>query len=97
RLVYCLVVLGVATVISGWWYVRNWGLYGDPFGLAAFRGEFMTQPFDSVSPAAWAGALAQLHDSFWARFGWMNVTAPAWVIGLVVAIELGGLAGLLLL
>lgn len=91
----CLIVLGTAALICGWWYARNWRLYGDPLGLAVFRAEFATQPFEPGRPAAWRDALAQLHDSFWARFGWMNVAAPAWATALFAVIELAGLLGLL--
>jgi len=90
-----LIVLMTAALVAGWWYMRNWRLYGDLLGLAAFRGEFATQPFRIGSPAAWAAALAQLHASFWARFGWMNVAPPAWALWLIGAIELIGLAGLI--
>ena len=76
-----LLAFGVTTaLVSGWWYARNWRLYGDLFGLAAFQAEFITQSFDATSAAAWIAALAQLHGSFWARFGWMNVAPPGWVI-----------------
>lgn len=88
-----LLLLGAAALLSGWWFARNWRLYGDPLGLAAFQAEFRTQAFDPRSPAAWAGALAQLHDSFWARFGWMNVAPPAWVPRCYLALELLALAG----
>lgn len=88
-----LVALAVAALVCGWWYWRNLALYGDPLGLAVFQAEFAGQPFDPGSLAAWRGALAQLHGSFWARFGWMNVPPPGWVIGLFTAIELLALAG----
>ena len=26
--------LGIAVLIGSWWYVRNWSLYGDPFGVS---------------------------------------------------------------
>lgn len=79
--------------VAGWWYIRNRRLYGDLLGLAAFRAEFATQPFDFGSMAAWSGALAQLHDSFWARFGWMSVAPPAWAIAVFMAVEVAALLG----
>ncbi len=88
-----LAALAVAGLICGWWYLRNRQLYGDLFGLAAFRAEFATQPFDPRSPRAWLGALAQLHGSFWAHFGWMNLRTPAWVIWCYGALGLLGAAG----
>jgi hypothetical protein len=92
-LVRALLLLGAAALLSGWWFARNWRLYGDPLGLAAFRAEFATLAFDPRSPAAWLDALAQLHGSFWARFGWMNVAPPAWVERCYLALELLALAG----
>jgi hypothetical protein len=88
-----LAVTGVAGLVGGWWYARNWILYGDPLGLRAFRTEFTTQAFEVTNPAAWTGALMTLHESFWARFGWMNLPAPAWtmlVYTLVVAAAVAG-------
>lgn len=80
RLVALTLAWGLsALLVAGWWFGRNWLLYGDPLGLAVFRAEFATQAFDWRSPAAWAAALAQLFNSFWAYFGWMSVRPPAWV------------------
>ncbi len=93
HLVTLSVCAGVALLVCGWWYARNLRLYGDLFGLAAFQAEFATQPFDAASPAAWASALGQLHDSFWARFGWMNVRPPAWTIWCFGGVEAAAIAG----
>jgi 4-amino-4-deoxy-L-arabinose transferase-like glycosyltransferase len=93
-----LLAFGITTaLVSGWWYARNWRLYGDLFGLTAFQAEFITQAFDATSAAAWVAALAQLHGSFWARFGWMNVLPPRGVMWAFLLVELGALVGLALL
>jgi hypothetical protein len=89
----CVAFVVTTALVCGWWYARNWRLYGDLFGLGAFQAEFMTQQFEVGSWTAWRGALAQLHASFWARFGWMNVPPSAWVIWLCAAIEAVVLAG----
>jgi 4-amino-4-deoxy-L-arabinose transferase-like glycosyltransferase len=96
HLVALSIFAATTLLVSGWWYARNWRLYGDLLGLAAFQAEFITQRFDATSAAAWIAALAQLHDSFWARFGWMNVTPPGWVIGIFATFEAGALIGWLL-
>jgi len=83
----------ITLLVCGWWYMRNRQLYGDLFGLAVFQREFATEAFDARSPTAWWSALVQLHASFWARFGWMNLPAPRWVIWLFGAIELFALSG----
>lgn len=85
----------LALLIAGWWYVRNWQLYGDPFGLSVFQAEYTTQAFDWHNPAAWYGALVQLHASFWARFGWMSLRPPAWVIWMYTTLGIVALGGLL--
>jgi hypothetical protein len=75
---YCLAWGLTATLVAGWWYLRNLQLYGDLFGLALFSAEFAGQSFAWGDPTAWLGGLSQLCDSFWARFGWMSVWPPAW-------------------
>ncbi len=86
-----------ALVVAGWWYLRNYLLYADIFGLSLFQTRFMTQPFDWQSLQAWLAALAQLHASFWARFGWMSLFPPPWVIGVYAGIEVLALLGVALL
>jgi hypothetical protein len=85
---------GVALLVSGWWFWRNLALYGDLFGLAVFTTEFATQPFAWGEPAAWAGAARQLFGSFWGRFGWMSLPAPAWALWIYAALCLLAAAGL---
>jgi hypothetical protein len=70
-----------ALLVAGGWFVRNWLLYGDLFGLAVFSAEFAGQPFAWYELAAWRDALVQLFGSFWGRFGWMSLPGPAWMLG----------------
>ncbi len=77
---YTLAWTLTATLVAGWWYLRNGYLYGDIFGAAMFSAEFAGQPFAWDNLAAWAGAMGQLFGSFWACFGWMSVVPPAWTI-----------------
>lgn len=88
------IVFGSAGAIAGWWYLRNLELYGDPLALGVFQAEFVTQAFEASKPDAWAGALATLYESFWARFGWMNIVPPPWVSWLYALLALLALAGL---
>lgn len=94
-LLHGLCWMGAALLVAGWWYGRNWHLYGDPLGVALFRAAFTTQPFEWSNPAAWGGALRQLHASFWATFGWLSVRPPAWSLALYALLEALALVGLL--
>ncbi len=88
-------LFGVALLVAGWWFVRNWQLYGDPLGLAKFQASYATQPFAWNSLDAWSGALWQLYRSFWAYFGWLTLPPPAWALMVYTVLVLLALAGLL--
>ncbi len=69
---------GAALLVGGWWYWRNWHLYGDPLGLPAM---FAILPQRTQPPGLgelwleWQG----VWRSFWGVFGWFNITLPAWL------------------
>ena len=87
-----LSAVAVGVAVSGWWYWRNWQLYGDPLGLSAMF---------AVGPARdEAAGLAELlalgpgvWRSAWAVFGWFNVTAPEWVYWLYTGLTAIALLG----
>lgn len=89
------VILVLAVAISGWWYWRNWMLYGDPTGLQAM--------LDTVGRrnATWQDLLAEwegFRRSFWGVFGGMNVLMPAFLYTILdgwAVLALLGLAGYL--
>ncbi len=88
-----VVILFFAALIAGWWYVRNWALYGDPLGLKmmlAIVGE-RNPDFTIVDLLT---ELQGLKISFWALFGWMNVLADPFVYHIFDGIALFGMAGL---
>lgn len=94
RLVRSVVIWSsTALLLAGWWFGRNWLLYGDPMGLAKFQSTYATQPFDWHSVSAWSAALGQLFASFWAWFGWLSLPVPAWVIWCYIALVLAALVG----
>lgn len=80
-------------VIAGWWYVRNQVLYGDPLALRMVVQIFETRDPVPTIPQAIA-ELPQYEPSFWGRFGWENVPAPAWFDLLVLILDRLALAGL---
>ncbi len=81
-----------ASIVGGWWYLRNGLLYGDPFGFQVHA----DTPWGRTAPASLSTLIAEmprLYRSFWAAFGWGHVELPAWVylaLGGTIAISLIG-------
>jgi hypothetical protein len=86
------VIVGVAALMSGWWFARNWRLYGDLTGLNAFidiqgrRGGF-------PSLQDWIEEFVTFRWTYWGLFGGVNVMAPTWVYRFFDILSLIGLVG----
>jgi hypothetical protein len=77
-----LLVLLPALLVAGWWYYRNWQLYGDWSGWNAF--------IAVLGQRAHPAGLAQLWSerwgfmvSYWGLFGGLNVPMPDWIYRLL--------------
>jgi hypothetical protein len=94
--VWTAVTFGVAMAIAGWWYVRNGLLYGDPL-LWNVHLELVPRREPTPSLAQlYHREFGSLEISFWAVFGWMNITIHQWMYtGLRLLTRLAAL-GLLL-
>ncbi len=86
---------GVAALVAGWWYFRNWRLYGDLLGLNVFVA--------IVGPRHPPPTLWQLISegegflmSFWGLFGGVNVPAEAHVYQALNVLAALGSVGLLI-
>lgn len=66
------------SLIAGWWYARNWMLYGELTGT-----ETMLRVFGErgamLTLQQLATQLSEVWETFWVGFGWGNVRAPAMV------------------
>ncbi|MBX3054002.1 MAG: glycosyltransferase family 39 protein [Caldilineaceae bacterium] len=81
-------------LIAGWWYWRNWRLYGDPLAWNVWEANILLR----VIPADWrviVGELGSLERSFWGLFGWLNLPYPEWVYAGFRGVEILLAAGLL--
>lgn len=65
-------IYGMAIALSGWWFLRNWVLYGDPTGLNVMLEIFGRR---TVSPAQLLAETRGFVWSFWAVWGWFNILA----------------------
>jgi 4-amino-4-deoxy-L-arabinose transferase-like glycosyltransferase len=87
-----LAVGAPALLVAGWWYFRNWRLYGDPLAWNLWQANILLR----LEPAGWqtiASELQSLERSFWGLFGWMNVGYPDWVYTALRALALAAAAG----
>jgi hypothetical protein len=89
-------VLGVALVASGWWYWRNFALYGDVTGLNRMH-PGGTRRHESL--AKWLRGLPDelkgVWFSSWGLFGWFTVMLPGWLYTAVTAVTVAALGGLI--
>lgn len=83
-----LAAISVALVIAGWWYGRNWLVYGAPLGLEAHDDAPWAQPLATT----YLAQAREVFYSWWLALGWGNIKPPGWVYGpLAAAAVLGGL------
>jgi MFS family permease len=73
-----LTVAAVALAVTGWWYARNWQLYGDPLGM-----DVWLQHFGVRDPKPTLLDLLPEFDglemSYWAVFGWRDMVVDRWI------------------
>lgn len=89
------ILLLLVFLIAGWWYVRNWALYGDPMGLYIHpeAGARRENPFTLQSVTGQAKGIKR---SYWATFGWFNIQADPILYNLYDGLTLLGGLGLIL-
>ncbi len=81
-----------AAATAGWWYLRNWILYRDPFGLKLM---FAVLPPRAQRPTfgELLGQFNGVFKSFWGVFGWFNISMEDEVYKVLALIMLLGAMG----
>jgi 4-amino-4-deoxy-L-arabinose transferase-like glycosyltransferase len=87
-------LLLVAGLVSGWWYIRNWRLYGDPLGWNAFL-DIAGRRADTSAPLArlW-GERVGFMWSYWGLFGGVGVPMATWTYRVLTGLALVSLVGI---
>lgn len=80
-------------LVAGWWYWRNYSLYGDWFGVTNLLANNGLRPEPITWDSFW-GEFRGLRYSFWGIFGWFNILLPTWVYPLLDGVTVVALAGL---
>jgi hypothetical protein len=89
-----VIAFALAALIAGWWYARNVLLYGDPLGWGMWQSSYATAVRTIPLSGWYIGFLLDLlYRSFWATFGWMNVTVDGWLYAVFGAAALLALVG----
>jgi len=92
-LVQGVIALAVAMMVAGWWYVRNWTLYGDPTGLNMMLAVVGRGSPPSSLSELW-GEFRGLRMSFWALFGWFSILVAPAIYAILDGASLLALVGL---
>jgi hypothetical protein len=87
-----LFIAGVAGLLSGWWFVRNQMLYGEPTGFEKLTELWgVRDPRDSFWLAV--SELPYAWTSLWGRFGYGQIPLPSWMYAGLFGVLLLSLAG----
>lgn len=86
------VSLVMACVFSGWWYLRNWQLYGDPLALQATLA-IWGRGYSTISQSE----VYAIWESFWLILGNFNIRGPEWMYVYANGVTLVGMIGAVLL
>lgn len=88
-----LISLLATALLAGWWYVRNWQLYGDPLALASTASIWGRET--PLTFAVFQQEVIRIAKTFWMMVGYLHqpVLAPVWFYGYVTLATLGAIVG----
>lgn len=88
------IILLSGLLIAGWWYLRNWSLYGDPTALNMHLAIMGTRE-RPLTLSRFLYEMRGFKTSFWALFGWFNVLAGSAIYRFFDLLTLVALLGLI--
>jgi 4-amino-4-deoxy-L-arabinose transferase-like glycosyltransferase len=87
-----LMVVMVA-LIAGWWYWRNWTLYGDPSGLNRML-EIAGHRHEPLTLSRLWYEFEGFRISYWALFGALNILLDRWIYTVLDVLTIAAAVGL---
>jgi hypothetical protein len=94
-LILVIAIILPILVISGWWYWRNYALYGDPTGtqmMAAIAGAREAAPTLVELLGEWDG----FFKAYWGLFGAVNIVMESWIYRVLEVVTIAAGVGLML-
>ena len=89
------VLIGVAFLVAGWWFIRNQVLYGEPTGFQQVTELWgAREPLESVGLAF--SEIPYAFTTLWGRFGFGQIPLPTIIYNLLLALIVVGLVGALI-
>jgi 4-amino-4-deoxy-L-arabinose transferase-like glycosyltransferase len=85
----------VVCLVAGWWYLRNWLLYGELTGTAMMIRIFGARE-NPLTATQLLAQLDEVRETFWVGFGWGNIRAQPAVYWMLEAMVSASGLGLLL-
>jgi hypothetical protein len=86
-LLNALIIAAGIALIAGWWYARNWRLYGDPTGVSRMLDIVGRRDEPLTVRGLWA-EFEGFRISYWALFGGVSILADRWIYPLLDALML---------
>lgn len=80
---------GLALVVGGWWWVRNWLAYG---GVLVGIRQLPPASGDFAPDVLWwlRRFVTWIVERWWGWFGWFDVRLPLWAVAMATAVVVGG-------
>lgn len=89
-----LLIVIFIVLIAGWWYWRNWTLYGDPAGLNRMLEIAGRRKEELTWERLWY-EFEGFRITYWALFGALNILVDRWIYTLLDGLSIVAGAGLL--
>jgi len=80
---------GLAALVGGWWYGRNWALYGDPLAWDVWLADIGLQPITLLELIRQFGHVG---TSYWSPYDGLFPAPVFWALGLLAAVAALGWA-----